>query len=356
VISALAPNRISLAHRIGYKIGYTALSLLGGHSPRVLYAAPRNMVKAVRDFTGRNPVDLAIFEYWHTYPYMDFTTSARRVLLAHDADFKVREMAHSGGGARSALSRGMWARNEARREREACAAVDEVWTLVPEDGTALSLASGVPASSFRLLPFGVDTKLLAAPPGSGDDTVLFFGSFAADFNRDALGFLLEEIWPRVRSHHPAASLIVAGGGLPRHLRDRAVLAGASCPGTVADLAALYASAAVVVIPLRFGGGLRIRLLEALACSRAVVATAAGIGDVEGRPGTHFEVADSPAILARTVVDLLKDREKRRRLGIEGRALVESRYSEEEAAAGIRSLAAAVVSGSATRIGKARCAD
>jgi glycosyltransferase involved in cell wall biosynthesis len=88
---------------------------------------------------------------------------------------------------------------------------------------------------------------------------------------------------------------------------------------------------VYVVPLRVGGGTRLKIFEALAMGKAVVSTAVG---AEGLPlisGEHFVQADQPADFARAVVKLLKDHEARERLGSAGRRLVEARYSWAEVA-------------------------
>ena len=258
--------------------------------------------------------------------------------------------------ARGAGVRSFWSASEARRESEALRAVDRVWTLTREDADALAASSGVPRDRFDVMPFGIDLAVLSPAPraaaGTAPDrppaprpaeappTVLFFGSFVADFNRDALDWLLDAIWPALRRRMPEARLRVAGSGLDEARQARVRQAGAEYRGAVDDVAALYAAADVVLIPLRFGGGLRIRLLEALACGRAIVATPVGIGGIEGRPGTHFAVADDPEGLAQAVAELLAHPEQAARLGAAGRRLVEERYALPVARAGMRALAEA----------------
>ena len=337
VIGAPAPNRRSPFHRAGYRLRYLIQSLAGGHSPRALYASPEALRRRAAEFTRDAPVDLAIFEYWYTYRYFPVLRRRRSVLLAHDAEFEVNRLA--GGGERS------WTAVEERREAEACRSVDRVWTLTDHDRQALARLAGRPPADFDVMPFGVDAARLALDPTGGpEDQVLFFGAFQADFNVDALHYLLEEIWPRIRSARPSARLLVAGGGLAPALATRIRGAGGEVKGVVEDVRSLYASASLVLIPLRFGGGLRIRLLEALAAGRAVVATPVGLGDVAGESGRHFLAAADADGLARGVVDLLAHRSKREGLAAAGQALVRGHYSEERAREGIRRLVSGPVAG------------
>lgn len=345
VVAELAPNRRSPLHRLFYKFVTLAGSLLGGHSPRVLYAAPGPLRRAAARATADQPADLALFEYWYTYPVFPGVRARRRVLLAHDAEFVVNRLAAARGGG----SRSRWSAVEARREAQALRAVDRVWTLTREDADALAASSGVPRARFDVMPFGIDLAALTPPAGTDaaaaaapapEPVVLFFGAFVADFNRDALDWLLAEIWPALRRLAPAAQLRVAGSGLDEAGAARVREAGGAYLGAVEDVRALYAGAAVVLIPLRFGGGLRIRLLEALACGRAIVATPVGIGGIEGQAGTHYAVADDAEGLARAAAALLADPARARALGAAGRRLVEERYALPVARQGIRALAAA----------------
>lgn len=337
VITALAPNRRSPFHRAWYKGRVLAESFLGGHSPRALYSSPGNLMREVGRRAG-GVFDLAIFEYWYTYRWFPHVRARRRVLLAHDAEFSVNRLAASEAGAGGARGRSRWAESERRREIEACHQVDQVWTLTDADGDALALASRLPRSRFVTMPFGVDTGRLNVPAGGPANSVLFFGAFAADFNCDALDYLLADIWPAIALERPEAHLTVAGGGLPAPLAARVVAAGGTVLGETVDVRDLYRSAAVVVIPLRFGGGLRIRLLEALSCARAVVATPVAVAGMAGRDGEHYRVRATPRELAGAVVELLERPEEIARLGNAGRRLVEEVYSAPKAAVEIRRMA------------------
>jgi glycosyltransferase involved in cell wall biosynthesis len=327
VVTIRAPNRRSPLHRAWYRARHAVTGRLGGHSPRALYATPPALFERLASESAGRSFDLAIFEYWYTYPAFARVPARHRVLLAHDADFAIAE--RRPGAPFAAV--------ESRREAEACRAVEEVWTLTPGDREALAAHAGLPRERFRIVPFGVDTDALDLPAGAPDGTVLFFGAYQADFNVDALEWLLDEIWPALQRRRPGTRLEVAGGGLPEALARRVRHAGGTVSGRVEDLAGLYRRAGVVLIPLRFGGGLRIRLLEALAARRAVVATPVGIGGLDGSSGREWLLADSADGLAEEAARVLDDPALGARLGEAGRMLVVSRHSAASAARGIREL-------------------
>ena len=105
--------------------------------------------------------------------------------------------------------------------------------------------------------------------------------------------------------------------------------GVQITGTVADVRPYVASAAVVVVPLRIGGGTRLKIFEALAMGKAVVSTSVGAEGLPVVPGEHYVQADGPAEFAQAVVALLQDAHRRRSLGEAGRRLVEGRHSWEQ---------------------------
>jgi glycosyltransferase involved in cell wall biosynthesis len=97
-------------------------------------------------------------------------------------------------------------------------------------------------------------------------------------------------------------------------------------GTVDDVRPCIATASLYVVPLRVGGGTRLKIFEALSMGKATLSTTIGAEGLDVVPGTHLELADGPAAFADAIVALLRDPERRRSLGREGRRLVEERFS------------------------------
>jgi glycosyltransferase involved in cell wall biosynthesis len=139
-------------------------------------------------------------------------------------------------------------------------------------------------------------------------------------------YFIAEILPELRREVPGLSLAVVGRDPAERLRAACATAGVQVTGTVADVRPHVAEAAVYVVPLRIGGGTRLKIFEALAMGKAVVSTRVGAEGLPIVPGEHFLQADSPADFTQAVVTLLKDPDRRRALGRAGRRLVEDRYS------------------------------
>jgi glycosyltransferase involved in cell wall biosynthesis len=117
-------------------------------------------------------------------------------------------------------------------------------------------------------------------------------------------------------------------------------------GTVEDVRPFVREAAVYVVPLRAGGGTRLKIFEALALEKAVVSTTVGAEGLALTPGREAVIADDPSDFAGEVVALLRDADRRRALGAAGRRLVESRYSWATVAGQFESLCEEAVAGHA----------
>jgi glycosyltransferase involved in cell wall biosynthesis len=208
-----------------------------------------------------------------------------------------------------------------------------------EDATAVSRAGG----RALLAPNGVDDEFFIPPQADSGERALFFGHFGYEANRRGIERFLAEGWPRVRHLRPGARLALAGGGMDEALRMRlATVDGVEVLGLVADLPGVLAAARAVVVPIWEGGGTRLKVLEALASGRPVVATALGASGVGFQDGRHGLLGERPDELAGALAVLLADPDRASAMGAEGRVLAE-RYRWPEALAGASALYAQVVS-------------
>ncbi|MDL9978262.1 glycosyltransferase [Microbacterium sp. ASV49] len=129
---------------------------------------------------------------------------------------------------------------------------------------------------------------------------LFVASFGRRENAEAAVWLLDDVWPLVRAEHPDAELVLAGHGPPRHLVDLAARTpGVTVTGFVDSLDPYYASARVVLVPLRSGAGVKLKTIEALVRGKRIVATSIGAEGVIDVTGSHpFAVVDDARRFAR----------------------------------------------------------
>ncbi|MBI3491888.1 MAG: glycosyltransferase [Acidobacteria bacterium] len=177
------------------------------------------------------------------------------------------------------------------------------------------------------MPTGVDTSYFH-PNGAraAAAELVFTGSMDWFPNEDAVLNFVDAILPRIRAAVPAVTLSVVGRAPSAPLRAAVEAAGGRVTGTVPDVRPFVDRASVYVVPLRVGGGTRLKIFEALAMGKAVVSTSVGAEGLPIAPGVHFVQADEPRAFADAVVSLLRDPARRRALGAAGRRLVEEKYS------------------------------
>ena len=190
------------------------------------------------------------------------------------------------------------------------------------------LSARVPGVRAAVVPNGVDVDYFGADDAGGSEPALIYtGGMNMFANRDAVLSFLTEVWPAVATAVPNARFYAVGQDPPRELtamadRDRRIVV----TGYVDDIRPLVRKAAVYVVPLRVGGGTRLKVLDAMSSGKAIVSTTIGCEGLDVVPGEHLLVADTPDAFARTTAALLNDVEQRRRLGAAARARVEARYA------------------------------
>ena len=187
--------------------------------------------------------------------------------------------------------------------------------------------AAVPDALTAVVPNGVDLEFFA--PGGRPRrpaTVLFFGELGYYPNTDALHFLFAEIWPAVKRSVPAAELVVVGPSAPPAIQRLASKAAdARLTGAVPDVRPYLEAATVLVVPLRIGGGTRLKILEAMAMQTPVVSTSLGAEGLAVTDGEDILLANTADGIADRVSRVLRDGSLGARLGGSGRRLVEDRY-------------------------------
>ncbi len=211
-----------------------------------------------------------------------------------------------------------------RYEAQVCCRADRV--LAVSEADAAALRKLVPGLDVSVVPNGVDTRTYTPTPiHSHTPTLTFTGTMDFRPNVDAVLWFARKVLPRVRAEVPEARFFVVGQRPHRRLDGLRGDPAITLTGWVEDARPYIAQATVYVAPLRIGGGTRLKLLEAMAMGRPVVATRLGAEGYPVTDGRELLLADTPADFAAAVVTLLRTPERRVELGQAARAFVERWY-------------------------------
>jgi glycosyltransferase involved in cell wall biosynthesis len=307
---------------------------------------PVALQRAIDDVLARRRFDLVSLETPFIAPRLIGPDGSKpRVLIdAHNVEFDLaRQYAErSPGVARRMFHSLNWPRLRAE-EIAAWRRADAVAFTSPDDQARANAL--VPGLRSQVVPNGVDTDQFRPQPAERargtPPTVVFFGTMNYLPNVDAVRWLLKEIWPAVAQRVPHARLEIIGSHLPPDVRS-AQGPRIEVAGMVDDVRPHLEEAAAIVVPLRMGGGTRLKILESLAMGKAVVSTRLGAEGISAEPGVHLLLADEPAGLGDALVRVLEDPALASRLGHEGRELIAGTYSWSAIARGFEGLIHEVV--------------
>lgn len=254
-----------------------------------------------------------------------------RVFDAHNAVWMIvdRMARNASPLLRPALA--LEARRVKRYEGGLLAEFDHVLAVTDIDRTALLEAAppGTGAGDrIAVIPIAVDTAgLRPAPLDPGSASIVTLGTLHYPPNADGIRWFLQDVFPAIRRAAPAAHLAIIGKNPPADFLQAAAREpeAVTVTGYVPDLDPHMRAAAVVVIPVRAGGGMRVRILEAFARGLPVVTTTVGLEGIAAEPGVDVLVGDTPEAFADAVIGLLQDPAERARLAQNGRKLVERAY-------------------------------
>jgi glycosyltransferase involved in cell wall biosynthesis len=211
-------------------------------------------------------------------------------------------------------------------ERRVCPRLD--LNVMTSEVDAVRLRALAPTARTTAIPNAVDVDFFR--PGPPDEVVPGRASFLGPTymypNRDAVDFFLEEAWPVVRRDYPESTLHLIGKNSDDDRARFESRPGVTCNGHVPDIRPHLAQAAVSIVPIRVGGGTRLKILDSWAMGKAVVSTSVGCEGLEAIDGHNILIRDDPTEFAAAVLQVLRDRDLRDRLGREGRRTAEEHYS------------------------------
>lgn len=302
------------------------------------YAVARYRSRAMRDEIARRvtqgDVDLLVCDFLAPSVNVPEELPVKRLLFQHNVEASIwqRHADVATNPIYKALYRGQWRRMRRFEARE-CARYDRVVAVSAEDADRMRRDYGV--RDVASIPTGVDTEYFR--PGSPDRVapsgLVFTGSMDWLPNQDAVRFLIEQVLPRIRASVLDVTLTVVGRNPPPALVAAcAGEPGVTFTGWVEDVRPYIERAAVYVVPIRIGGGTRLKIYEAMAMEKPIVSTTVGAEGLPLDDGRHLLLADSPDAFADAVVRLLQDAAGARELAYRGAEYVRERFGWDRVAA------------------------
>ena len=282
--------------------------------------------QAVRAHFAEHVVDLCQCEWTPYAEILRGVAGIRWLVMAHNVESLIWQRYHQTEPSRFKrwYIKQQWRKFE-RFERWAFAAATCTVAVSSEDATRMADAFG--PRRVRVVDNGVDTSYFRPTAAETEPgRILFLGSLDWRPNLDAVGQLLERIFSAVRAREPAARLCLVGRNPPEWLRRQAAaLPGVELHADVPDVRPYLTSSSVLAVPLRIGGGSRLKILEALACGLPVVSTRVGAEGLHLEPGRHLAVVEGVEAMADALVQCLRQPEAARVMAERGRRRVLERY-------------------------------
>lgn len=328
--------------------GFKALLALCSPSPRaVIDTYSHDMAKLVQDAVAGEVFDVVVTATQRTAPYALLAHGAPRVFEEIELAVLYEKYAKARGLAQARYGLMWW--KQARYLRNLLSGFD--------GGTVASelereLVHGVTRGDWPLavVPNGVDLQVNTGDFGAPQpDTLIYSGALTYEANFDAMAFFLRDVFPLIRAQCPNVRLRITGRYEGAPLERLPLGEGVELTGYLQDIRPAVAQSWVCVVPLRMGGGTRLKILEAMALGTPVIATRKGAEGLDVAHEENILIADAPGDLARAVLCVLKDQALRARLSANGRRLVEERYSWDKSAHELEQLLHRVVES-----GRANC--
>jgi glycosyltransferase involved in cell wall biosynthesis len=182
--------------------------------------------------------------------------------------------------------------------------------------------------NFVVIPNGVDTAYFKPEPEAVEkNRLVWVGGMTGPYNSDAVDFFIQKIWSLVKDKAPGVTVDFAGGGPTQTLRNKASEdPSVQVLGFVPDIRPIVQRASVFIAPIRIGSGTKIKVLNAMAQGKPVVATTTAAEGIDVTPGENILISDDPKEFAEKIVYLLGHERLAREMGTRARELIERRYS------------------------------
>ncbi len=293
-----------------------SVSSHGGHTIR----------RAVREFASKNTVHLWQAESTPYIRALRDLSNVHKLIVAHNVESLIWQRYYE--TELHPLKRWyiyqQWRKYE-RFERQAFAEARRIVAVSPDDANLIRKQFG--KHQVDVVDNGIDRAYFeAVRPDRDPKRILFLGSLSWRPNLDAVNLLLDQIFPLVRAEEPLARLCLVGRHPPEGLLRRIqAMEAVELHADVPDVRPFLGDCGVMTVPLRIGGGSRLKILESLATGLPVVSTKIGAEGLELTAGQDFVQADDPQTMALALIDCIRNPAPALAMAERGRRFVLDRY-------------------------------
>lgn len=257
--------------------------------------------------------------------YIRLVTNATTVLRLHNVEYQVwQRLATTATNPVKKYYLNNLAARIKKYEEWAWQQYDRLLPITNVDATVVS--HYLPQAKMLTVPFGIDTAGIDEQQ-TGKWNAYHIGAMDWLPNEEAINWFLAEVWPQAYAAHPGLEFHYAGRNMPEYF-SRLNINGAVCAGEVADANAFIADKRILIVPLRSGGGIRVKILEAMAAGKLVVSTAVGMQGIDAIPGKHYILANNKEEFLAAFSIIFVNTSKAEDIAHEGAVFVKNKYSRQ----------------------------
>ena len=216
-------------------------------------------------------------------------------------------------------------------EQEAWQDADLLLPITAADASVI-LNTGC-TTEMHVTPFGIVPTSEPGELPSGEWQGYHIGAMDWRPNQDAMEWMIHGIWPLLHAELPGFRFSFAGRVMPDRLKHN-LPQGMSCKGEVKGVEQFVSDKQILIVPLRSGGGIRVKILEAMAAGKLVISTTVGMQGIEAEPDTHFLLADTPEAFVRQVKSAITDQRAATAIARQGQLFVRKYYDRRQIMQGL----------------------